>query len=410
MILPFVLVFSYPSGTTLSSPAAVYALAGTDHGCSQERRRSRLVSRAWSSGPVVIGQSIVIPSRVLKERRRVFVSLPVDYAHSKERYATLYVLDGEFHFTHIAGFSRFVGAIGDIPPLIVVGIETADHRVRDFSPKPLRLSPDLTDEEVGGADRFTEFLSSELIPFIERRYRTQPYRMLMGHSMGGLFAVRALWTKPCLFQALIAVDPSLPWGGGAAIREGETTLAARPSLCVKDLYFAAREDWTANHDFARYLSTVLPESVRLYHANSTETHSSLSQSAIHDALWRIFADYRLPSDFPYDSVAAMDAHYSRASARYGFQVPIPGTVFSTVGHTLLERGAKSEAMALFRRSIALYPQSPRAIYNVGVGYEALGDMTSAARAYRQALKVAEVRRVQLFLLPDIRRRLARLLR
>jgi uncharacterized protein len=395
IILPFLLVFSEPLGPMAQTR-------------NQERQPSRLIPRVLSSKPFVIGHAFEIPSRILNERRRVFVSVPSDYDHSQERYATLYLLDGEFHFTHIAGFSRFLGGVGDIPPLIIIGIESADRRVRDYSPKPLRLPPELSANEVGGADRYTEFLSSELIPFIERRYRTQPYRMLMGHSMGGLFTVRALWTKPCLFQALIAVDPSLPWGGGVAVREGETVLAAKPPLCVKDFYFAAREDWASNHNFARYLSTVLPESVRLYHATSIETHSSLGQSAIHDALWRIFADYRPPADFPYDSVASMDAHYLRASARYGFQVPIPGTVLSTIGHTLLERGAKTEAMTLFRRGVALYPQSPRAVYNVGVGYEALGDMTNAARMYRQAVKVAQGRRVQLFLLPDIHRRLARL--
>lgn len=237
MILPLMLVFSYLLGTPLSSPAAVHVSIGTDHDCYQQRQPSRLIPRTLSSEPVVIGHSIEIPSRVLNERRRVFVSLPADYDHSTERHATLYVLDGEFHFTHIAAFSRFLGAVGDIPPLIVIGIETADHRVRDYSPKPLRLPSDLTAEEVGGANRFTEFLCSELIPFIERRYRTQPYRMLMGHSMGGLFALRALWTKPCLFQALIAVDPSLPWGGAAAIRgrngprRGTTPLRQGSILC-----------------------------------------------------------------------------------------------------------------------------------------------------------------------------------
>lgn len=369
-----------------------------------------LVSCAPSSEPIVIGESIEITSSVLDERRRVFISLPTDYDHSTGRYATLYVLDGEFHFAHVAGFVQFLGGIGDIPPLIVVGIQSADHRVRDYSPAPLRLPSDLTSEEVGGANRFMEFLSRELTPFIERQYRTQPYRMLMGHSMGGLFAMRALWTEPCLFEALIVLDPSLPWGGSAAVQEGESALAAGSSLCGKDLYFAARSEWSANHDFARYLSRVLPDSVRLYHATSSETHSSLSQSAIHDALWRIFADYRLPSEFPYDNVAAMDAHYTRASARYGFEVPVPERVFSIVGHALLERGAALNAMAVFQRSVTLNPHNPRAIHNVGIAHEALGDMTRATQAYQQALRVAEARRVQLFLLPDVRRRLARLSR
>lgn len=363
-----------------------------------------------STRPIVIGESIDIRSSVLGEHRRIFISLPADYEHSSERYPTLYLLDGEFHFTHVAGFARFLGGVGDIPKLIVVGIETADRRVRDYSPPPVRLPPDLSPEEVGGADRFMNFLASELAPFIEARYRSQPYRLLMGHSMGGLFAVRALWSKPCAFHALIALDPSLPWGGAAAVREGETVLASRPSLCVKDLYFSARREWTANHDFARYLATVLPDSVRLYHETSSETHSTLGQSGVHDALWRIFADYRLPADFAYDDVAAMDAHYTSASNRYGFDVTIPGTVFSTVGHTLLENGAAADALAIFQRGLALYPRSPRSIYNLGVAHEALGDTTKALQAYQQALRTATENRAQLFLLPDIRRRLARVRR
>ena len=75
------------------------------------------------------------------------------------------------------------------PDTIVVGIAAAATRNRDYSPATTTAA-DLQDYPTGGgAEPFRRFLVSELKPFIDGRYRTEPYRVIVGWSLGGLFVV-----------------------------------------------------------------------------------------------------------------------------------------------------------------------------------------------------------------------------
>ena len=130
-----------------------------------------------NASPVTIGQSFRLQSSVLKETREYQVAVPADYAESDpNRFPVLYVLDGETHFVHTAAAAAFLEQNGEIPEVIVVGV-TSTVRVRDFT------QTDWPQVWVGGggAARFKEFLASELIPTIERRYRTNGFRILSGH-------------------------------------------------------------------------------------------------------------------------------------------------------------------------------------------------------------------------------------
>src|SRR3954470_12724648 len=96
----------------------------------------------------------------------------------------LYVLDGKDHFFHTAGSAGYLAEQGEIPEMIVVAIGST-VRVRDFTQ---------TDWPAGwigggGAGNFKRFLSAELIPKVDRTYRTDGFRVLSGHSAGGQFAL-----------------------------------------------------------------------------------------------------------------------------------------------------------------------------------------------------------------------------
>ena len=90
----------------------------------------------------------------------------------------------------------------------------------------------------GGADAFLSFIEGELIPFVDKTYRARPYRVLAGHSLGGLFAIHSLTTKPKLFDAYIAIDPSLHWNNGAVLAGAEAFFSKTKELQA-DLYLSA---------------------------------------------------------------------------------------------------------------------------------------------------------------------------
>jgi hypothetical protein len=135
----------------------------------------------------------------------LFISLPENYYTSKQSYPVLYVLDG-WHFPLMAFLQENNIYSKRMPPVIIVNIgqspasDAMNLRARDFSPTPI---PQFLGGGGGGAAMFLEFLEHELIPFIDRTYRTnQADRGLLGHSMGGKFALYALEQRPGLFQRI----------------------------------------------------------------------------------------------------------------------------------------------------------------------------------------------------------------
>ena len=142
----------------------------------------------------------------------LFISLPENYSTSKQSYPVLYVLDG-WHFPLMVAFQENNIYSKRMPPVIIVNIgqspasDAMALRAQDFSPTPI---PPSVGRGGGGADLFLDFLEHELIPFIDRTYRTNPAdRGLLGHSLGGKFALYVLEQRPGLFQRVVAASPAL---------------------------------------------------------------------------------------------------------------------------------------------------------------------------------------------------------
>ena len=130
------------------------------------------LAAASSAGQVVIGETQNIHSSVLNEDRTYRVYLPDSYRWAKDRhYPVLYLLDGQTEFVHTASSVDYLAAQGEIPEMIVVAIDST-VRVRDFT------QTDWPSHWIGGggAADFKRFLSTELIPTVDRTYRTDGFR------------------------------------------------------------------------------------------------------------------------------------------------------------------------------------------------------------------------------------------
>lgn len=150
----------------------------------------------------------------------LYVSLPRDYDTAESGYPVVFLLDADYAFAIAANVVEHFVDRGNLPPLILVGIaypgQSQDiptyrrHRTRDYTPS-FTFSGGY-DPEIqklsGGGSAFRDFIAEQVIPLIERRYRTNGDRALVGHSFGGLFATYVLLTKPALFDRYLAVSPS----------------------------------------------------------------------------------------------------------------------------------------------------------------------------------------------------------
>jgi predicted alpha/beta superfamily hydrolase len=148
-----------------------------------------------------------LPSTLLGEDRRILIRLPRHYAlDTTTRYPVLYKLDGDNQFQRYDDSIDILHSFDAMPDMILVAMPNArGQRNRDLTPAGLHQEsgPDGTmgTGEMGRGDRFLDFIERELIPYIDRNYRTTPQRVFAGHSRGGLLVLQSLLSKPDLFQA-----------------------------------------------------------------------------------------------------------------------------------------------------------------------------------------------------------------
>lgn len=202
---------------------------------------------AQNETDIILGSKFIINSSILNEERTCLISLPDSYndaSNAKKKYPILILLDGRTHFKTAAGIVHFMSAdrIRNrfMPETIIIAIENVD-RERDFTFTKIKMKRINT---MGGGRNFLNFIEKELIPYIDKSYRTTPFRTLVGHSVGGLFTVNTYMDKNSIFNAFIAIDPSLWWNKEMMKNKVDSI---SPISLTKKLYIA-----TANQGAAKY--------------------------------------------------------------------------------------------------------------------------------------------------------------
>ena len=337
---------------------------------------------------VVVGQTHSIRSTVLNEDRNYRISLPESYTWAKDRrYPVLYVLDGESQFLHSAVSAGYLAKHGEIPEMIVVGIDS-NVRIRDYTQTDWREAW----AGGGGAVNFKKFLSAEFIPAIEQTYRTDGFRVLSGHSAAGQFALYCLTSEPSLFRAYIALSPSLDWDHNLPQRSLEKSFAATRNL-EAFLYVARSDDaGRALVDYKRLVQTLKtksPTGLRWFsQAFPNETHSSVPLLAQIDALRHLYFGYRFHDDMMGKGFAYAEQHFRKVSKTVGWQLALPQGVINEFAYEALAQGKTQEAIGLFKRNVEASPNSADAWGSLADGYAKAGNWKDAVQASERAVAVA----------------------
>jgi len=351
---------------------------------------------AAAQSPVVVGQTISLHSGILKEDRLLFVAKPAGYEDGKEGYPVLYLLDGETHFPYASGMAAFLAASDRMPNMIVVGIAsgTGEQRTRDLTPPSTAELDNRFSPGNGGAERFLAFVAGELIPFVERSYRTRPYRILFGHSFGGLFAVYSLIHRPALFQAYLLADPSVHWNNGRVNVEAQEFLRTTKTLQA-DVYLAGSGDSGGPSTPLRSLSDRLEKATPAgfrwkFDWIQKDDHASIPLPAIYNGLENIFEDWRLSDPvewFDRGGLPAIHQRFRDAGLRHGYpERTTPPFTISLVVAALLRAGRLEDAVKVLLDDPKTYPPPWNQLDAVARGYEARGDTERAVRYYRQSLE------------------------
>lgn len=336
-----------------------------------------------ANAPVLqIGENAQVTSKILAEERPLWVYLPDGYENTTTRYPVIYLLDGPGHFFHATGLTQFLATRGKMPPAILVGIANTD-RTRDFTP-----TRDPNFPTSGGSGKFLDFLDQELIPFVDQKYRTAPYRILIGHSFGGLVTTEAFLTRTNLFEAFVSISPSLWWGDGMFVNKLERFLKANPKIDKAYFMTLANEGgamFENVRDFAETLKRDAPEGLRHWFTHwEHETHGSLVHRSIMDGLEGIYAKWGTPGDLYTKGVDALQEHREQLSALYKMPYEYPENLVNNWGYQLLNTRKVDEAIAIFQYNVKAYPQSANVYDSLGEAYEAAGRLQLAKASYERA--------------------------
>jgi predicted alpha/beta superfamily hydrolase len=340
-------------------------------------------------------------SAILKEKRKIIIQTPSRMG-KHDRYPVLYVLDGEAQGIMTGGQVQYLSeSYKVIPNLIVVSIENTD-RTRDLTPTHSIIGPDGKPDTTanafgrnsGGGEKFLDFIHKELMPYIEANYPTAPYRILSGHSLGGLMAVYCLLHHPEYFNAYIAISPSLQWDGNVML----TMFNQKTSFDVfrnKILYFSDASEGKSFHDNQLALDSILRSKnyaglkfKRFYYPE--ESHVSEPVKAFYDALRFIYPDWHLPysnSAFRKTVSSRMIIDkYDQLSAAYGYRVLPPHDDMNQIARFLRNDPARiNDAIELLELNSKNYPASTVVADLLGDVYAKSGDPVKAEASYRKAL-------------------------
>jgi hypothetical protein len=256
--------------------------------------------------PFILGQVAELGSKELGEKRILNIYLPEGYdINDSISYPVVYLLDGsaDEDFIHIVGLYQFNNFpwVDRVPKSIIVGIANTDRR-RDFT-YPTSVAADKKDfPTTGGSENFISFIENELQPYIQKNYKTNFSKTIIGQSFGGLLATEILLKKPALFSRYIIISPSIWWDNGSLLRQPSDILSAEFTQQISVYIAVGKEGLTPGQTnramevdanlLAEKLQTTKSKTIHIdFEYLPTEDHATITHQAVFNAL-RLLYPYK----------------------------------------------------------------------------------------------------------------------
>lgn len=364
---------------------------------------------AQTESNINIGKKEIIFSKALNENRTLWIYTPNQTSQSSDTnksYPVIYVFDGEAQFYSTVGMVQQLSQAngnGMLPEMIVVGIENT-NRLRDLVPSNQTAKP----------NPFINFISEELMPYINKNYKTAPYNVLIGHSLGGLTVIDVLTNHTQLFNAYIAIDPSM-WFDNEKVLSNSLTNLKKQNLQNKRLYIGIANTLPKEKKITKLKNDKNPDTKHIrsifkldsflksnskdlaYHSKyyENETHNSAPLITIYDGLRFIF-DYYLfdvsENDFSDTTnliALKLKKHYKNVSEKMNFQNTAPEPLINFMAYDALAKMHYQKAKALFELNMEWYPNSSKVYDGYADYYLTTKDTTNAVSFYQKSLKIKE---------------------
>lgn len=325
---------------------------------------------------IEIGEKITLQSTILNDYRAIYISLPKSYndtVYSKKHYPILYFFDGDSHFENLVAQRNWLtrNLYATMPEVILVGIRQKD-RTNELTPTKIETPKEWKRANFstsGGNEQFMQFIEEEVKPMINKKYRTNGYEILSGHSFGGLASMYCFINTPHLYDAYIAIDPSMWWDQNLLlnqIKDGWIT----PRHKGKILFVAKANDPGSGEEHHQAL-LAFHNQLNTYKSTANfewkyqfyegEDHGSVVVPAEFDAFRFIFDGYQMPVKQAMKTPNILDSHYQFISKRLGYSVIPEEAMMDQLAKVCIKQSMFKEAADLLLRNTEIYPKSPHAL-------------------------------------------------
>ena len=336
-------------------------------------------------------------STKLGESREITIGLPASYEENpNKKYPLLILLDGDYLFDPFFGALNYGAYWQDLPETIIIGISQNinEERIEDSHYDDFEGVP----SEKGA--RFFEFIGSELLPYIEKKYRLAPFRIIAGHDVTAGYLNFFLYKENPIFNAYISLSPELA-------PEMETRIPENLAKLKQPIFYYQSSGDGDLKDVKEAIKT-LDANIKMttnplinykYDHFMGASHYSSVLYSIPNALYQFFDCYKPISMSEYlEKIAVLQNGYVKyLTTKYdgiektlGFKVPIRTTDFKAIEAAILKNKAYPELEELSNIAKKAYPKSMLADYELGLMFEKMGDSKKAAKAYQKAAQFDEI--------------------
>lgn len=328
--------------------------------------------------------------------RNFTIVIPPSYESNKDKkYPLLLLLDGEYLLPPFEGTLNYGNYWDDLPEMIIIAIDQNYNEVRfDDSQFDLKGFP-----IEKGAD-FFEFIGVELIPLIEQKYRTLPFRIIAGHDTTAGFLNFYLYKDNPVFNGYISLAPEM----APAM---ETRVAERLSKINKPLFYYQA---TADGDLPEIneKATTLDKNIKAIQnpnlkyqndAFKNTSHYSVVTKAIPNALYFIFEGYQPISMLEFQNkIVNLESGYTNyLIEKYnylenmGLQVKPRLSDFKAIEAAILKNKAFLELQPLADYADKKYPKTTLGTFHQALYFEKTGNFKKALKTYQKSFALEEVR-------------------
>lgn len=352
-----------------------------------------MVVLSYTGNSQKVSDSVFVKSQNLY--RELTVSLPPSYKKDPKRtYPLLFLLDGDYLFDPFEGTMKYGYYWDDLPEVILVGLSQDKERDADCTLDEATGLP-----EGSGAD-FFEFIGGELIPYLQKKYRISPFKIIAGHDVTASFLNLYLYKDAPLFNAYISLSPELGL-------EMETRIAERLAGFKQNIFYyqsSSDGDIKKMKEKITTLDTnikavVNPSLNYKYDDFKEASHYSLVLYSIPSALYQIFASYQPISttEFQEKIVKLESGYVTYLKNKYdilekvlNIKLNIRINDFKAIEAAILKNKAYPELEQLAQLSHKMYPKTMLGDYQMALFYENTGDVKNAARYYLNAFQLQPI--------------------